>query len=86
MKPKETEEKEPQKQAAELRQKAKTVGIVLTVISGSLIFWVYSRFTSLMGRLHSWSPPFTEYETTTIAVGVIAVIMLIVGIRSLIKK
>lgn len=44
----------------------KKSGIILTVIGGAIAIWVFTRITSVYGKLHSWEPPFTEYETTTI--------------------
>jgi hypothetical protein len=84
--PDKANEKEPQAQGAKPQQNTKTLGVVLTVIGGALIVWAYSRITSVLGKLHSWEPPFTQYETTTVAVAVIAIILLILGIRNLIKK
>jgi len=64
----------------------KILGIILTVVGASAIIWCISRFTSFYGKMHSWSPPFTEYETITIVSGIIGLILLIVGIVFLAKK
>lgn len=61
-------------------------GIILTVIGGAIGVWVFTRLTSLAGKLHSWEPPFTEYETTTIIGGGIAVLFIIAGLIYLTKK
>lgn len=67
-------------------QQTKTMGIILTVIGGSIGIWVFTRFTSLAGKLHTWGPPFTEYEVTTLASGTIALVLIIVGLINLTKK
>jgi len=36
--------------------------------------------------MHTWSPPFDSYEISTIAIGVVAVVLLIVGIIFWLKK
>jgi len=64
----------------------KNFGITLTVIAVAIGIWVYTRMTSLAGQLHSWSPPFTEYEVYTFIGGGIAVLLLIVGIQKLTDK
>lgn len=65
---------------------SKNIGIALIVIGGAIGFWVFTRMTSLQGKLVSWSPPFTEYETYTIVGAVTAVLFLIVGIRKASEK
>jgi len=67
-------------------QNYKIGGIILTVIGGAIGVWVFTRLTSLAGKFHSWEPPFTEYETTTIIGGGIAVLFIIVGLIYLTKK
>lgn len=64
----------------------KITGIVLIVISVALIIWAITRITSFAGQLHSWSPPFSDYEVVTLVVGVIALILLIVGILLILWK
>ena len=66
--------------------KSKNLGIILCVLGGTAGIWVFTRLTSLAGKLHSWEPPFTEYETTTIVGGIIAIIFIIVGLINLTKK
>jgi hypothetical protein len=69
-----------------MQQDRKTLGIVLTVIGGAIALWVISRFTSIMGKLCSWGPPFSGYEVTTIIGVIVAIILIIVGIISIMKK
>jgi hypothetical protein len=62
------------------------IGVVLLVISAALGAWTYNRFSSLVGQLHSWSPPFDGYEVTTICGGLAAVVCLLVGLRKVRAK
>jgi len=64
----------------------KTLGIILTVLGAAGAIWAYTRVTSLYGQMHSWSPPFTTYETLTIVEGVISVALIIAGIVFLATK
>ena len=65
---------------------SKELGIVLTVIGGAIGIWVFTRLTSFAGKMHSWSPPFTGYETTTLIGGAIALVLIIVGLNNWTKK
>ena len=71
-----------------LMNNSKNVGIALIVIGGAIGFWVYTRMTSLAGKLVSWSPPFTdtEFETSTFVGAGIGVLCLIIGIRKVCEK
>lgn len=64
----------------------KKLGIVLTVIGGAIGIWVFTRLTSLVGKMHTWQPPFTEYEITTLVGGAIALVLIIVGLINWTKK
>ena len=64
----------------------KTLGIILTVLGGAGVIWTYTRVTSLYGQMHTWSPPFSGYETSTIAGGVLTLALLIVGVVFLAVK
>ena len=52
----------------------------MCVIGGVLGVWVITRFTSFAGQLHSWSPPFSEYEVVTLVGLGAAAIFVIVGL------
>jgi len=65
---------------------SRTLGIILTVIGAAIGVWTFTRVTSLAGQLHTWAPPFTSYEVTTLVGGAIAVALLIVGLIKLTKK
>jgi len=64
----------------------KSSGIGFSVIGGAGLLWVFARMTSLVGKLHTWSPPFDSYETTTIVVGLVALLCLTIGIRKMSRK
>ena len=64
----------------------KTLGIILSVLGVVGGIFSYTRVTSLYGQLHTWSPPFDGFETSTIAVAVVALVILIVGIVLWSKK
>ena len=64
----------------------KTLGIILGVLGIACAIFAYARMTSLLGQMHSWSPPFDGYEISTIIIGIIALVMLIVGIVFWSKK
>lgn len=68
------------------KMQLKNLGIILCVLGGAVGAWVFTRLTSVVGKLHSWEPPFTEYETTTIIGACIAVLLIIIGLISLTKK
>lgn len=55
-------------------------GIILTVLGVAGAFWVYARMTSFMGQTHTWAPPFDNFEIATLIVGVVALILIILGI------
>jgi Protein of unknown function (DUF3185) len=65
---------------------SKTPGIILTVLGGAAGLWTFTRVTSFTGQMHSWLPPFTSYEVTTLIGGAVAVVMLIVSLINLTKK
>jgi uncharacterized membrane protein len=64
----------------------RTLGIILSVVGVVGVIFAYTRITSLYGQMHTWSPPFDSYEITTIIIGVVALISLIVGIVFWSKK
>ena len=64
----------------------KTLGVIMMVIGVSLGLWVNARVTSFAGQFYSWTPPFTEYEIMTIAVGLIAVILVITGLSGILNQ
>lgn len=64
----------------------KTLGIILSVLGFAGVIFAYSRVTSLYGQMHTWSPPFTDYEISTIVIGVVAIVLLIIGIIFWSKK
>ena len=64
----------------------KVDAIVTTTIGLALSVWTYTRMTSLAGQFHSWSPPFTEYETTTLAGGGIGALFLVWGLSRLLGQ
>jgi hypothetical protein len=64
----------------------KNLAIGLIAIGGAGLFWVFIRMTSLAGKLCSWSPPFSEFETTTIVVGLISVLCVAIGSRKMMAK
>jgi hypothetical protein len=64
----------------------KPLGIIFTVIGGVVLIWVITRFTSFAGQLHSWSPPFAEYEIITLVGAGISVFLIIFGLICISKK
>lgn len=56
------------------------------VAAGVIGVWVFVRMTSLAGKMHTWSPPFSEYETWTLIAAGVAVLFLLIGIRQLTAK
>ena len=62
------------------------IGVILCVLGVAAGIWVIVRFTSLVGKLHTWSPPFDEYEIITFVGLGISVVLLILGIIMLILK
>ena len=67
-------------------QQSKTLSIILTIIGGAIGLWVFTRFTSFAGQMHTWSPPFSAYEVTTLIGAAIALILIIIGVINLTKK
>jgi len=67
-------------------QQTKTLGIIQTVIGAAIGIWVFARFTSFVGQLCTWQPPFSEYEITTLIGAAIAIILVIVGVINMTKK
>ena len=55
-------------------------GVIFCVLGVVSVIWVISRFTSLAGKLHTWEPPFTEYEIITLVGVGITALFLIVGL------
>ena len=74
------------KDKATVLQQQKNMGIVLTVLGGAVGIWVFTRFTSVMGQMHSWSPPFSEYENVTLLSAGAAIVLIILGLINLTKK
>lgn len=64
----------------------KVVGIVLTVVGFAIGFWTFSRVTSLVGQMHTFSPPFDQYEIITFFSGGIAILLVIIGLISLVSS
>ena len=64
----------------------KTLGIIYSAIGGAVGFWVFARFTSFNGRFYTWSPPFSEYEATTLIGAAIALTLIIIGLVTITKK
>lgn len=62
------------------------VGIVLLVAAGVAGFWAYGRYSGFVGQMLSWSPPFSSYETLTIAGGLAALLFLVMGLRMIAGK
>lgn len=58
----------------------KTIGVVCTVLGGALGLCVIARLSSALGQQQTWAPPFEAYETATLAVAAVAVLLLIVGL------
>lgn len=74
------------KERGAMMENVKTIGIIMTVIGGAIGLWVFTRFTSMAGKFHTWQPPFTEYEITTLIGGGIALILIIIGLINLTKS
>jgi Mg2+ and Co2+ transporter CorA len=64
----------------------KTLGIILSVVGVAGAIFAYTRVTGFYGQMHSWSPPFESFEISTIIIGVVALVLLIVGIVLWSKK
>lgn len=64
----------------------KTLGIISSVVGVAGAIFAYTRVASLYGQMHSWSPPFDSFEISTIIIGVVALVLLIVGIVLWSKK
>ena len=60
------------------------IGIVLTVSGGALGLYAYSRYTSIIGQFHTFTPPFTAYETITLVTAGIGMVLTISGLTTLI--
>jgi hypothetical protein len=58
----------------------KTVGVVCTVLGGTLGLWVIARLGSSAGMQQTWAPPFARYEWVTLGGAAVAVLLLIVGL------
>lgn len=56
-------------------------GVVLLVAAVAAGVWSYGRYSSLVGQLHSWSPPFDQFEVYTIVGGLVAMLCLVSGLR-----
>ena len=67
-------------------KEAKTTGIICLVIGGAVGIWTFIRATSFSGQFHSWTPPFTQYETITLIGGGFALILIIIGLLNLSMK
>lgn len=65
---------------------SKQLGIVLVVLGGGIGLWVYTRFTSLMGKMCSWSPPFSSFEAFTLIGAIIALVLITFGLIMLTSK
>ncbi|MEM3170541.1 MAG: hypothetical protein QW838_07200 [Candidatus Nitrosotenuis sp.] len=74
------------KDKATVLQQQKNLGIILTVLGGVIGIWVFTRFTSVIGQMATWSPPFSDYETFTLLGAAAAAILVIVGLINLTKK
>lgn len=64
----------------------KNLGVVLCVLGGLGLLWLFTRLTSVMGKLCSWTPPFSDYEQTTIIGAVTTFFFIIIGIFLLVQK
>lgn len=58
-------------------------GIALSVFGIAIGIWAYTRVTSVIGQLHTWAPPFSEYETITLAGAGVSLIAIVWGFTSL---
>ena len=58
----------------------KTVGVVCTVLGGTLGLWVIARLANFVGMQQTWAPPFARYEWVTLLGAVAAALLLIVGL------
>ena len=56
-------------------------GVVLLVAAVAAGVWSYNRYSSLVGQLHSWSPPLDQFEVYTIIGGLVALLFLVSGLR-----
>ena len=55
-------------------------GIISSATGVALALFTFVRITSLYGRMHTWSPPFTGYELATIATGIVGFVLLTLGV------
>ena len=76
----------PRNNSARVGFRNRTLGVILTVLGGAIVLWVFARLTTLAGKLQSWQPPFSEYEIVTLLGAFIAIVLLIVGIVHLMKE
>jgi len=58
----------------------KSFGIIMTVLGSAVGMWVCRRFTSLMGQMYNWAPPFADYEVATLVGAAVADLMLIIAL------
>lgn len=64
----------------------KQIGLVAFVIAAIASVWSFARFTSLEGKLCSWSTPFCEYEVNTLIGVGIAGVLVLVGLKLIYSK
>lgn len=62
------------------------IGVVLLVAAVAAGVWSYNRYSSLVGQLHSWSPPFDQFEVYTIVGALVAALCLVAGLRMVSDK
>ncbi|WP_438483171.1 hypothetical protein [Oleiharenicola lentus] len=65
------------------KQQTGVVLLVAAVIAG---VWSYNRYSGLMGQLHSWSPPFDQFEVYTIVGALVGALCLVAGLRMVSAK
>lgn len=65
--------------------KTSTGGIISVVAGVALILWAFVRVASPYGQMHTWTLPFSGYETSTVAMGVVGFVLLAFGVIALIK-
>ncbi len=56
------------------------------VVAAGLVVWTYQRYFSFVGQLHTWRPPFNQFEVVTISSGLFALFLTLVGLRLLSAK
>jgi hypothetical protein len=62
------------------------LGITLTVLGGGGALWVFSRVTSVLGKFHTWEPPFSDYEVSTLVGAGIAAFLVIAGLVCMVRR